>query len=403
MKIKFIKTTRIILLAFAFIFIVSFVSSANIGISPASIYFKDVLRGGYAERNVIITIDSTDDTKVEIEPRGDIAEWLSFKETEFEVSKGNPYYLKVVVQPPVDMPNGIYSGFLRVTTEGKGKLIEGQATGTVNAALDLYVEVEITDVQYTSCFASGYSVQSAEKGDDIIFKLNVLNEGNVRLFPTIKIDIWDQERMGVVKQIEFSNQMIIPTTQEEVIVRVDSSDLEINQYWAEVTAVECYSAQTLTFDVLEEGALKALGVLLKVISPTWIKVDDTTYIEALFENIGEKSVNARFKGEITLNGKIVQILESESSSVDIGEQETFKFYFTPRKEGKYIVNGIVLYDGKRTFDKNTVINVERKGFGWDNIKTILIYAVLIIGIAYLAYRIKQEKTLKKKIRGIARR
>jgi len=146
-----------------------------------------------------------------------------------------------------------------------------------------------------------------------------------------------------------------------------------------------------------------MGVLLRIVSPTWVKVDDTTYIEAFFENTGEKNVDARFKGEITLNGKIVQILESESSSVDIGEQETFKFYFTPRKEGKYIVNGIVLYGGKRTFDKSTVINVEKKGFDWKDIKTILIYATLIIGIAYLAYRINKEKILKKKIRGITKR
>jgi hypothetical protein len=167
-----------------------------------------------------------------------------------------------------------------------------------------------------------------------------------------------------------------------------------------VTSVECYASETLTFDVLEVGALKAQGTLLSVTSPSWIKVGDTTLIEALFENNGEKTVDARFQGEITLGSKIVQILESESSSVDIGGLQTFKFYFTPKKEGKYIVNGMVLYDGKRTFEKSTVINVERKGFGLDQLKMPLIYLVLIVAIAFLSYKIKQEKTKHKKMREI---
>lgn len=79
------------------------------------------------------------------------------------------------------------------------------------------------------------------------------------------------------------------------------------------------------------------------------------------------------------------------SSVSIGEIETFKFYFTPRKEGKYIVTGMVFYDGKRTFEKSTVINVEKKGFDIGVIRTILIYLILLIVIAYLAYKIKKEK------------
>jgi hypothetical protein len=382
---------RMILVVLTLVFALSFISSANIGISPANVYFKDVLRGGYSERTVTITIDSVEPTNVILTPRGDIADWISFEEEEFEVSKNKPYYLKVIVQPPIDIPNGNYSGFLRVTTSSKAKGIEGQATGVVNAALDLYIEVDITDIEYMSCRAWNFNVQSAEKGDDVIFKLNIHNEGNIRLSPTIKIDVWDQERIGIIKQFEFSNEIIIPTTEKEISIPMSSSDLDIGQYWAEVTSVECYSAETLTFDVLEEGALKAQGTLISVISPPWINVDDTTLIEALFENTGEKNVNARFKGEITLGNKIIQILESENSLVEIGDRETFKFYFTPRKEGRYIVTGIALYDGKRTFEKSTVINVERDGLNWGKLKMFFIYLILILAIAYLAYRIRKEK------------
>jgi hypothetical protein len=400
MKNKNVSMVRGIILVVTFIFVISFVSSASIGISPASTYFNGVLRGGYAEKIVTITIDSDTPTKVSLASRGDIAGWLTFDAKEFNVSRNKPYYLKIIVQPPIDIPNGNYSGFLRVTTSGKGNVVVGQATGIVNAALDLYIEVDVTDVQYSSCRASGFNVQSAEKGDDVLFKLNVYNEGNIRLSPTIKIDVWNQERTKIVKQMEFSDEMIIPTTEKELTIKMDTSDLDIGQYWAEVTSVECYASETLTFDVLEVGALKAQGTLLSVTSPPWIKVGDTTLIEALFENNGEKTVSARFTGQITLGSKIVQLLESESSSVDIGKLQTFKFYFTPKKEGKYIVNGIVLYDGKRTFEKSTVINVERKGFSFNQLKMPLIYFILILAISFLAYKIKQEKKKRLKMGGI---
>ncbi len=47
-----------------------------------------------------------------------------------------------------------------------------------------------------------------------------------------------------------------------------------------------------------------------------------------------------------MGNKIIQILESENSLVDMGESNTFKFYFTPKIQGKYIVSGRVFYDEK---------------------------------------------------------
>jgi hypothetical protein len=124
-------------------------------------------------------------------------------------------------------------------------------------------------------------------------------------------------------------------------------------------------------------------------------VGDTALIEAAFENNGEKTVSARFDGEITLGGKTVQLLKNEKVDVEINKTETFKFYFTPKEIGKYIVNGYIVYDGKRTFEKSTVINVQKKKFGWEDVKMISIYAVLIFVIAYFAYKINKEKNKRK--------
>jgi hypothetical protein len=387
-KKKIMKTLIGIL---GLILISNLVSAANIGISPAKINFENVLRGGYAEKYAIISVDSTVPVRVNISVRGDIADWLSFEEMEFDVSNGKPYYMKIMVTPPEDIPNGNYSGFIRVRTFGEGNIAEGQATGIVNAALDLNTNVEITDIEMLSCQATQFMVESVEKGDPIIFSSEVSNQGNIRLRPVFRVEIWDENQIEIIKEEEFTGEAIPPTTSKKITWNVASNDLDLGQYWAEVYSIDCYNSQTLTFDVLEEGALKASGVLTSIITPPWVEKDDTTTIKAYFENNGEKTVSAMFKGEITLNGKIVQILQSEPASVSIGDTNEFNFYFTPREVGKYIVTGRVFYDGKRTFEKSAIINVRDTGFKWSKLKMPTIYLILLTAIAFLFYKIQKER------------
>jgi len=399
MKKEIIKTLIMILGIFLF---GNLISAANIGISPAKVNFENVLRGGYAEKIVTVTIDTTEPTNVNMSVRGEIAEWLSFEEMEFEVSKDNPYNIKIIVNPPEDMPNGKYTGFLRVMMKGQGSMVEGHATGIVNAALDLAINVEVTDIEYLACRSDNFQVESVEKGDPILFRTNIVNDGNIRFRPTIKVDIWDEDQLQIIKTQEISGKEITPTTREEILVSVDSNDLDLGQYWVDVYTLECYSSNTLTFDILEIGALKANLVLTNIVAEPWVEKDDTTFMEVFFQNIGEKSVRGQFKGEITSGGKIIQILESEESLVGIGENGEFGFYFTPRETGKYIVSGRIFYDGKRTFEKGTVINVIESGFKLKKLFKPFMYLVLILAIAYLLYKIqKEKKSHNKKIKRLS--
>ena len=398
-KERRIKTAKAGIFIFGILLFINLISAANIGISPAKISYEDVLRGGHAERIVTVRIDTDEPTNVKIQKRGEIENWTKIEETEFQVSRNNPYNINIVIEPPEDTPNGVYTGFLRVMIEGQGNSKEGYATGIINAALDLAISVEVTDVEYLSCRANNFQVESVEKGDPILIRTKISNDGNIWFKPTIKVDIWDQDQIQIVKQEEISGKEITPTTKEEILVSVDSSDLDLGQYWIDVYAIECYNSQTLTFDVLEIGALKAQLVLTDIVTEPWVEKDDTTFIKVFFNNQGEKSVRAQFRGEITLGGKIIQILESENSLVGIGENGDFGFYFTPRETGKYIVTGRIFYDGKRTFEKSAIINVIESGFKLKKLVKPGIYLVLIVGIAYLLYKIqKEKKSYKKKIR-----
>jgi len=393
-NLQFNKNFRMFFfLALAFFLSLEYVSAVvNIGISPASVDFKDVLRGGYAERTVVISASSIEPVSVGVSTWGNVSDWINVSETSFEVSKDKPYYLNVFVNPPKDIPNGKYTSFVRVMTSYLGQGIEGHAVGVVRSSLDLAINIEIVDTEIIQCSASGFGVQSVEIGDDVLFSMKVFNNGNIRLNPRVTINIWDQDQLSIVKSIDSVQKEILPTREEDLLVRVDSSQLRVGQYWAEISAIDCYSSSLLTFDILEKGALKANGELLRILTRATANKGEIVPIEVSFKNIGEKEVSAQFRGQISKGGKLIQVLESQISDVLVGSIEKFNFYFTPQDQGKYIVSGRVFYEGKKTFEKSTVLDVLQGKDGFSYL-LLIIYIGLVILIIFLFYKIRKERKL----------
>ena len=380
---------KIFLFGILFLFLINFVTSANIGISPASINFKEVLRGGYSERIVVISVDSEEEVKVRLKPRGEISEWLNFSLIEFSVSKSKPYFLIVSILPPNDIANGDYSGFLRVEVDSSSKSIEEHAVGTIKSTLDLAISVGVTDIEITRCVASRLEVLSAEKGDEVVLKMNVKNEGNIRLKPNVIFDIWDFDKVNIIETKEFLGGEILPSKEEVLEFRFSSDKFEEGQYWSDVYVSQCSYSGILTFDVLEKGALSARGVLLNILTKGEVNVGETSLVIVNFKNTGEKEVDAQFRGEVTKNGKVVDILESPISKVPILGVEEFNFYFTPKVAGKYIVSGRVFYGGKKTFELSSSLVVLGNNFSF----VWVVYFLFVFIIGFLFYRIRKEKKI----------
>ncbi len=385
------ETKKFYIIGIVLVLLMKTATAVNVGISPATLFFEEVLRDGYSEKTVVVSVDSEEAVAIEITPRGEISEWLNYSATNFSVSKGNPYPLTISVTPPSDVPNGNYTGFVRVMTSELGEGVEGHAVGIVRTSLDLAITVEVTDLEIRNCRAYEFNVESIEKGDDIVFTFEVDNRGNIRLKPRITIDIWDQDQIEILKSKEFSNQEILPTTKEQFEVRLSSDDLELGQYWADISVIDCYSKETLTFDVLEPGALKAEGVLLSILTNKTAGIGDTVPIEVAFKNTGEKEVEAYFKGKVSSGDKIVQILETDKINVPIDKIEYFNLFFTPGEAGRYIISGRVFYSSKKTFESSTVLEVFAETFSLKQIGIILAYAALIVIIGILFFKIRKER------------
>lgn len=388
------REVNLLLFVSFLIILLQFSSAQNIiGVSPADVKFMNVLRDGYAERNILVSLTSEEKVKMSVEPMGEISEWLNFSEREFYVSKDTPWRVKIKVNPPSDVPNGNYTGIVRVSSESlPNNGVSGKAVGAIQAVIDVLVSVQIVDQEAFACQASGFEVRTIEEGNDIPFSVNILNQGNIRMKPKLEVRIWDKDQIRIVKNEEYSaSESILPTTSQKITFEVSSKDLDIDQYWVDFISLDCSDSETLTFDILEEGALRADGIVTSLISKTWAEIDETLPIIASFKNIGEKDVDAQFRGKITKDDKIVNVLESEKADVSVSDQTNFTFYFTPQESGKYIISGRVFYDKKRTFEASTIVNVKPNVLTFGKILIYLAYLILLILVLFLLYKIRKER------------
>lgn len=365
--------------------------SGIFGVSPSNIQFSNVIRGGYAERPIVISYNQDETVKVQLSAEGEIADWFNFTKN-VTVSKSKFAREVVSVSPPSDIPNGNYSGLIVFSVsreDNSGK--DGNAVSTLISVLQMAVTVEVTDRENFACTANNFVINSAEKGDDVSFSIDVLNEGNIRIKPEVKLNLYNQDQSAIVKELTFTGKEMLPTKEQSLNFTFDTSDLDTSQYWAYAEIPACYFSDTQPFDVLEPGALKSNLVLVRMYNSPFGAVGDTLPVVIDYENTGEKDVSAQFKGQITLNGKVVQVLESDPFTSPAGESSNITLYFTPQKAGKYVAAGRIFYDKKRTFESSSVINIITNGSNLKTFLTIGLYAIILVVIVGLLVAIRRER------------
>ncbi|MBN4049142.1 hypothetical protein JYT91_00845 [archaeon AH-315-M20] len=389
-----------------FIILVMPVYGVGIGLTPAKINITDVLRGGYAEASIKISTDSENNLSIiKSVDDSEIKEWLSFEPAgkSYIITKSSPLRLKVIVNPPSNIRNGVYRGRIRFSVGASGEF-EGSTGSIAIAAVASDLFINIVDTEILKCTMLGASVSNVEKGDNAEFIVNIRNEGNVIFKPKINIDIWDQSQENIIKTIEYDETEVKPTIKQDITVVVSTKDLDIAQYWAEVSAEECGQNKLLTFDVMERGTITTSGVLLAIKNKVWSYVDEIITITAVFQNTGQKKVSAKFKGNIKLDNELIKILESEELDVGVGEIVDFVMHFTPEKPGRYKVNGRFFHDKKQTFEGGSIINVNPKGFDpvtgkyigeepKTSNKAYLISIIIIILVILIMIKRKRRKML----------
>ena len=356
--------------------------AAMIGVNRAQIQFDDVLRNGYAEENFVVSIGSEHDVEFFFEPRGEVASWVRLEPDEqgIPVNRDNPLTMKVIVEPPSDVQSGSYEGHVLVLT-GSLDGERGRMGTEVVAAFEVKLRVEITDTQILNCNVGGLRIESTEVGFPTMFTGRVTNRGNVRINPEIEFEIYDQAEENVVLTDTYIHEQdILPTASESIETTLEW-DLNPGQYWIRISENACSGSAYQTFSILERGAIQDVGELIRIQNDAWGRAGEITPINAHFRNTGERVVTAQFRGTISKEGKIVEVLESPQVNVDPGETSILEMFYTPEEEGQYSIKGRVHYNNKLTHERGSILNVN-EGLIRD-LEIDLITVLFITGLTFL--------------------
>ena len=336
------------------------VYAVSIGISPAEMYFDNVLRGGYAEDTVAVSTSSETPVNFVISAKGPIEDWIEFEPSEnLTMSRDSMKRVTVIVKPPENVANGVYTGSIVVSTIPTQTVEEGVGVG-VTTGTTSDISIRITGDEIKKARVESISVKDTEEGHPVEFSVSILNEGNVIISPSIEIGITKKGGSEVLKLVSHGQTDILPTKMKIIRINVDTEDLEIGEYLGIVKVFldgEKLAEKALSFNLFERGTLSKMGVLQKIWNEPWVSVGDIVKIDAYFENAGELLVTGEFKGEIYMGNRLVDVAESEELEVPVGKTVVMSAYFKPELPGQYVVKGQVIYGGKTTETKESFINV----------------------------------------------
>jgi len=255
-------------------------SAASIGLSPGAVKFEGVLRSGYAEQTITLSTSSKEPLECSITASGPAAKWFSYSVGDHVVLNPRTHQsIVVMVQPPEDTPNGVYEGYITVVIKPNATIASGIGS-QISSGVALKYSVEVSDIERKNLIIGGVSITNGatteEKGSPaamLEFSVNLRNDGNIKLTPKFHIDLLAEDKTTVLQSMEQADKQILPTTSQDRLITVPHN-LTIGKYWAVFTASidnQTIYETTLPFEVLERGALRVRGTLIKVsLNKIWV-------------------------------------------------------------------------------------------------------------------------------------
>ena len=394
---KLQNTKRIMIILLCFFLLVNQVQAISIGVNKASIIYEDVLRGGFARQTVTITTDSENPISGELLiGEGEMVEWVEFSDLTFNFSKSEPYKLVIDVLPPTDAEVKDYRLNVSILTGALNQRGEGRFGTEARASIGIKLGLFMTGNEIVSCKGAGVKIRDAELNQPTQFDLTLQNNGNVRLNPTIIVDVYDRFRSELLmsREVQFG-ETIFPTLQGQTS-KYFQFDLGASQYWAEIRVPQCDYVGGQYFDLLDVGGIKDEGEFIRIDAPSIMAEGEIGTIKAIFRNTGSRGVRANFRGTITRieSDEIVKVINTDQYLVDPSATAEIETFFNPQVRGTYRVSGRVFYNDKLTLERDVIVNVGNIiSIGGDKptTKIMLFLIVIIVIILFLLILIKKKK------------
>jgi len=346
------------------------VVAIGIAVTPSHLEISDALRGGEFERNITIYNPDPEITSYTLSASGDAGLWISFFKQDDPTSPvdrvtipGNEN-VRILVKftIPQDAANGEHKATIIVTSV-PAEEASGGSGQVVSLAAPVAVTIFVTGNQILSGVVNGISADDAEVKYPLRIKVQFHNTGNVAATPLITVKIATQDGT-TINNFTSSEFNVKPQKHETILVEWDTTGKEPGDYIANISVTlgdSVIKQEQLNFAILPVGTLTRSGSLTELKFGGEPGLGVLTAIQATFVNTGKVDTKAKFVGEVYHNDILVDTLQSEELLVIIGDVELLESYFKPDQPGEYRIKGYVIYEGKKTEEKEISFTITKDG------------------------------------------
>ena len=365
------------------------------GVSPANLVFNNATRGRHY--TMYLTASTTEDVMYcSVSAAGAVAPWLRFGNDTFVITKSQ-YVLPVRLTVPESIPNGDYEGIISV--QAAPKPAGTGATGmTVGAVIYVRTSVHVGGAEGAWFRVLRLSIPNAKEGEPVSAELVLKNDADVAVYPLMTFGIVAHDRATRHSSKTVADEMVDAMGRKSVEANLSTQGLPPGLYFMHIEiAVEdkVYWDSMEPFYVTSQS--NPLGEMLDIngiledasVSSTNISLGEPFEVTASFTNAGGVPIDARFKIEVIMSGRVVYANESSPAYVEVGETRKNTVRYQPAEPGEYRVRVWVEYFGGRTEVREASVIVWKYTtpmFGLDvNFYTVGIPAVVLIIIWLFAY------------------
>jgi hypothetical protein len=359
-------------LCFLIVFILVAVPPVNaygVALGPTELQISDVLRGTSIERSVTLYNLGEAASSIDLTAQGDAAAWTRFYDgnvkgtpiTSIDLKARENRPLIIQVSVPSDAANGIYNTTIHAVIKPP-EATKSQLGVSAILEATMTLTMTVTGEQKMEGTVEYITVDDTEVNFPLPIRVLFKNSGNVAANPKITATI--SGKSGTIDTITDSGTQVNAGKSEPIVVRWTKTNIEPGNYSADI-AVNLGESQIASkkvpFIIVPTGTLSRQGNLTSLAYTGDPIPGSILKITGTFENNGKIETKAKMVGEVYRDGTLVDSIASDELSVPINDHGELVYYLKGTTEGSYQVKAYVLYEGKKTEQKEISIKVSKTG------------------------------------------
>jgi hypothetical protein len=334
-------------------------ASLGIGLGPSNLTMTNALRGTIVEQSLTVFNVGDIDGNITLVADGTAGNWVTFHPVTgqgsalsfLEVKRRSniPFIVRFTI--PADTANGIYT----TTIHAKIKPVsaDSQNTGaSVTIEATSLISMTVTGVQSVSGTVEYITADDTEVNYPLPITVLFRNTGNVAVNPEIKVTILGKNK--IIDTLSYRNAQVNTGQAKTIIAHWNNTGIEPGNYTARVNvSIEKTSIMEsdVPFKIFATGTLSRQGNLTALSYEGIPAIGTVVKITGTFENTGTIETKAKLMGEIYRDNILIDTFTSDELSIPIYSKGDLIHYLKIETPGDYTIRSYVLYEGKKTSQK----------------------------------------------------